>query len=208
MNKFRLEVSEAAARSIRNRRLSRDEVLFSIGAPVECVFRVIRGSVRIIAYPEGGKHLVLYRANQGETFSEDHLVCDNYRYAAIASEKTVVASICRGLLVRELQEKPAQLYLFLECVIQRFQQLHANFQRLAIPDAKTRVLDFLRNYPVSSNGTFERIKLKGKTKGYADDLNLSHEAVYRALRKLESEGSIYRLDDGSVKVLSKQTADR
>ena len=180
MSVFQLEVSNEAARSIRKRKLRREEPLFSVGAPVESLYRVATGTVRLITYPDGGKPLVLYRAGPGDTFSEDQLFCESYQYAAIASEDSTIELIDKTLLIRELKEHPPQLFLFLQCVSRRFHQLHANFQRIAIPDAKLRVLDLLKN--LSSLKEFEpSIDIRGKVKSYADDLNLSHEAMYRCL---------------------------
>lgn len=202
MEKFHFEVTEKAARSIRTRTLKPEEVLFAKGAPAECLYRVVKGSIRLVTYPVSGKPLVLYRAEAGEIFSEDHLATPSYRYSAIANENSVVDSISRELLLRELQNDPKHIYQYSEYLNCRIHQLQANFERIAIPVAKTRVLDFLRSLAraQSCNGA-HRINLRGKVKSYSDDLNLSHEAMYRAIRKLESEGSIVRLADGCYQVV-------
>ena len=201
MSVFQFEFSGPAANGcIHNRKLDREEVLFSIGAPVEGIFRVVSGCVRIVVYPDDGKPLVLYRAERGETFSEDHLFSEEYRYEAIASEKTVVESLERTQLIRDLQSNPSQLFSLLKCLCQRFHQLHDNFHRVAISDSKRRVLDLLCSLAVSRYSHLDCLPIKGKIKSYADDLNLSHEAMYRALRKLESDGTIVRLQNGSIRV--------
>lgn len=194
-----LQISENAARNTLKCSLHRDEILFSIGSPVERIYQVIRGSVRIVAYPDDGKPLVLYRAIPGEVFSADHLLEDRHRYSAIAMEETTVASICRNVLIQELKKSPDNFHRYLDCLCRRFHQLRTNFERIAIPEAKARVLHLLQCL-ASSQERWQRIELRGKIKSYADDLNLTHEAVYRALRKLESEGSIVRLEDGSIRV--------
>ena len=198
--RFQFEFPKVANGCIRHRKLTREEVLFSIGAPVECIYRVARGSVRTIVYPDDGKPLVLYRAEEGETFAEDHLFCDMYRYEAIACENTLVESLARSRLIQELQNHPPQLISLVECLCRRFQHVQENFHRIAIADSKRRVLDLLCSLAVSRNGHLDCVAMKGRIKSYADDLNLSHEATYRALRKLEADGSILRLDDGSIRV--------
>ena len=194
-----LRLSESAPRSILKCTLNRDEVLFSMGSPVERVYQVIRGSVRIVAYPHDGKPLVLFRAIPGDVFSEDHLLDDHYRYSAIAMEETVIASICRDELIRELENDPERFQQYFACVCRRFHQLRSNFERIAIPEAKGRVLNLLRSL-ATSDDRWRPIALRGTIKSYADDLNLTHEAIYRALRKLEAEGTISRLTDGSIRV--------
>ncbi len=194
-----LRLSESAPRSILKCTLNRDEVLFSMGSPVERVYQVIRGSVRIVAYPHDGKPLVLFRAIPGDVFSEDHLLDDHYRYSAIAMEETVIASICRDALIRELENDPQRFQQYFSCLCRRFHQLRSNFERIAIPEAKRRVLNLLRSL-ATSDDRWRPIALRGTIKSYADDLNLTHEAIYRALRKLEAEGTISRLTDGSIRV--------
>lgn len=197
---FRLEVSDAAARGVRERSFGKDEILFSAGDPVECIFRVVTGSIRLVVYPDGGKQLVLFRATAGEIFCEDHLDSDRYQYTAIAMEDSVVQSIERTLLLRELRERPTEFLPLFLCASRRSQQLRSNFQRIAVPEARTRVLDFLRELKSLENGHAETIDLRGKLKGYADDLNLSHEAMYRAIRKLEDEGSLIRVGNGCIRL--------
>ena len=45
------------------------------------------------------------------------------------------------------------------------------------------------------------VDVRGKLKSYADDLNLTHETMYRAIRQLESEGRIERLANGLFRVV-------
>lgn len=185
--------SEESTSQLRRRNLRRGETLFVEGATVESVFFVEQGCVRLEVEPEPGKQMVLYRARTKEAFAEEHLVLEDYSYRGVADEDTIVQSIPKTNVLSDIRDDPTIARAFIACLGRRYYQLRVNFERLGIRSAKDRVLHLLRTmrtrqYPID---------ITGKIKSFSDDLNLTHEATYRALRELEREGAIVR-DDGLI----------
>ena len=182
---------------MRRRELEAGEVLFTQGAPTDSVYLVEHGCIKLVVHPHDAKQMVLYRALTGEIFAEEHLVQDRYSYSAIAEVDTILSSVSRQVLLGDVMRDRAVLERYLACLSGRYHQLRINFERLGIPSAKARVLDFLE---AITRGKSHPIDLSGQIKSLSDDLNLTHEAVYRALRDLESDGAIQR-SEGMIRVL-------
>lgn len=165
------------------------------GTQAESIFLVQSGCVRLVVFPDEGKQLVLYRARSGEAFAEEHLSFDQYSYRAIADEPTDLQVIPKGAILKEIYGDPVVAQKFINCLCGRYYQLRINFERLGIKSAKARVLHLLK--------TMQHLRpvldLTGKIKSLSQDLNLSHEATYRALRELEDSGQIRR-DNGQIEI--------
>ncbi len=86
---------------------------------------------------------------------------------------------------------------YIKCLGERYYSLRVRYERLGITSAKFRVLHLLASLSSSEPGP---LQLSGRMKSLADDLNLTPEAIYRALRELEKEEFIQR-DDGTITVL-------
>ncbi len=148
-------------------------------------------------HPQDGKRLTLYRARQGEVFVEDHLLMDTYNVTAVADQDTVIQFVSKQLILKELLSSPEVAMRYVKCLGERYYRLRVSYERLGITSAKLRVLHLLISL---SAGKPRSLNLAGRMKSLADDLNLTPEAVYRALRELEKEGFIDR-EDGLITVL-------
>lgn len=198
MSSFSFNIfSESLQRQIVRQEFAKDETLFVEGVSADSIYFVEEGCVRLVVSPQDGKQLVLYRARTGEPFAEEHLSIESYSYGAITDKPSIVQSIPRQGLLNDVCSKPEVAKRFINCLSGRYYQLRMSFERLGISSARDRVLHFLRT--TSATETM-KLDLSGKLKSLSDDLNLSHESVYRALRELETEGTIKR-DNGVIEIL-------
>ncbi len=198
MSTFNFNIFSAEVqRQVRRINLEVNETLFLEESKVESIYKVETGCVRLVVFPQDGKQLVLYRARDGEAFAEEHLARDHYSYRAIADKKTTLQSISKQLLLDDISSNPDVAKRFLMCLSGRYYQLRTNFERLGISSARARVLHMLESLAKETSGP---IHVLGKIKSLSDDLNLTHEATYRALRELENDGVIAR-KDGYIEIL-------
>ena len=188
--------SEKIQQQITQRELDKNETLFLEGASAETVYFVGKGCVRLVVYPQDDKQLVLFRARDNESFGEDHLNIERFEYSAIADKPTVLHMIPKAILSAEIYANAAIAEQYVNCLCSRFSAMRTNFERLGIKSAKQRVIHYLR----SNSGSANSINLSGRVKSLSDDLNLTHEAMYRALRELEQDKTIRR-KDGVIEIL-------
>ena len=186
---------------VRRRTLSAGQLLFSLGSPVESVFRVVSGSVRVEIRPEDGRQLVACRASCGELIGADHLTRQFYGVTATVDETTVVDAVGCETVLKFITKDETLLRKYLDCLTWQQGKLCESLERISIQSAQQRVLHLLETL-TRRNGS-DSVDLKGRVKSLSYDLNLTHEATYRALRKLEAEGFIQR-DDGHIRLIRPQ----
>lgn len=174
------------------------EILFEKGAKVAHFFFCQSGCVRLEVFPEKRKPVVLYRARADEAFAEEHLVLEEYSYRGVADEDSVVLMVPRQAILDDVRSNPDVAFRYIDCLAKRFLQLRINFERLGIKGAKQRVMHLLQTLSMRSEPPLD---LSGKIKSLSDDLNLTHEATYRALRDLENDGVLKR-SDGMFEIVS------
>ena len=190
MSKFEFTTFSDDVRSrVEQQIVQPGEILFMENSPVERFFFCKQGCIRLEVTPHKNKAIVLYRARDEETIAEEHLILDEYGYRAVADEASVIESVPKQLILNEIRTNPDVAKNFVFCLSKRNIQLRINFERLGIKSAKDRVFHFLRGLAIQNPGPLE---LSGKLKSLSRDLNLTHEAVYRALKELENMGSISR----------------
>ncbi|GAB5402357.1 MAG: Crp/Fnr family transcriptional regulator [Aureliella sp.] len=183
-------------RNSKRYKLQTGDVLFSERSSADAVYFIETGCVRMVVHPSDGKQLVLFRARDGESFAEEHIVSDNCGYTAIADKETSLLSVSAELLREFMLSDAAAMRSYLTTVGFRMQQLRKNFERLALPSASAKVLHLLTSLSEGS----EPLDLTGRIKTFASDLNLTHETMYRTLKTLEERGDIER-QNGWVRVL-------
>ena len=110
-------------------------------------------------------------------------------YTAISVEDSTVQFVDKSAILDELSLRPTALRSYVSSLCDRYHQLCLNFERTAMTAAKDRVLRLLESLASPAD---QSVDLNGRLKGYSDDLNLSHEAVYRALHILQKDGAITR----------------
>ncbi len=191
-------IFESQTSFVRRRTLRPGQILFALGSQVKSIFRIVSGTVRIEAHPEDGRRIVVYRASSGELVGVHHLTRKFYSNAASVDERTVVDTVSCETVMKLISENESHLREFLECLARRQEKICESLERISILPAKFRVLHLLES--LARRAGFDSLDLRGRVKCLSDDLNLTHEATYRALRTLEAEGFIHR-QDGRICIL-------
>lgn len=179
----------------RRKRISSKTRLFWEGGIVEHAYGVLSGAVKAVIHPTNGKRTTLFYSNAGEMIGDDQFTRDSYRYTAIVAESGEFLMVERDAFLREMRS-PQQLASLSRSV----DKLIDNMERLAIPSAEERTMNFLRSIACESG--FARVK--GRIREFSDLLHLTPETIYRTLKKLENRAEIERLSDGDVRLVQRR----
>lgn len=170
--------------------LAAGAALFRQGARTLGMFRVLSGRVRLVRLTPGGTEVPMHTAVAGELFAEASMFSAHYHCEAIALQDCEILLYPKAELTRHLLEQPEMLWALTAEMARRTQDLRTRLELQHIRSAPERVLQFLR-LRCDAHGHWP---LPGTLKQWAQELGLTHEALYRALAALAREGKIQRTD--------------
>lgn len=170
------------------RRLATGEVLFHKGDPTFGIFRLIAGRIRLVRVTAEGTEVPMHTVRSGELFAEASLFSMHYHCDAIALVKSEVLLYPKADVVRQLKTNEEKMWDFAAEMASRLQSLRTQMEIRQIRSATQRVLQSLQ-LRANAGGCWSP---EGTLKQYAEEIGLTHEALYRALARLEEEGRIRR----------------
>lgn len=172
------------------RRLEPGDALFRQGDASFGLFRLVTGRIALSRVTPGGDEVPMHVVRAGELFAEASLFSERYHCDAVAYESCEVWVYPKGKLIRALRQDGDALWKFTEELAQRVQGLRARIEVGRIRNAPERVLQALR-LRCNVNGIW---KPDSTLKRFAEEIGLTHEALYRALAVLQRDGCITRKD--------------
>ncbi|WP_136417980.1 Crp/Fnr family transcriptional regulator [Herbaspirillum sp. ST 5-3] len=173
------------------RRLEAGDMLFRQGDKSFGMFRLATGRIRLLRSTPGGADMPMHTVRAGELFAEASLFSERYHCDAIALQRSEVLVYPKAALQHALRQDPDALWAFAAELAQRVQGLRTRLELSRIHSAPERVLQALR-LRCDASGTW---KPDATLKRFAEEIGLTHEALYRALAALEREGRIARRDE-------------
>jgi CRP-like cAMP-binding protein len=179
------------------RQLAEGTALFRQGDNTFGTFRLVSGRISLIRVTPGGTQVPMHTVRPGELFAEASIFSAHYHCDAIALRDCEVLVYPKAELTRQLKESKDELWAFTAELAHRVQGLRTRLEVRQIRSAPERVLQSLR-LRCDSSGTW---KVDGTLKQFAEEVGLTHEALYRALATLERDGSIVR-DKHEIKLLT------
>lgn len=165
---------------------------FRQGSATVGVFKLVSGRVRLIRSTASGAPATMHTVRPGELFAEASLFSTRYHCDAEAVEPSRLLLYPKAALLRSMQERPDLLWTFAGELAHRVQSLRTRLEVQRTRSARERVLQFLR---LHSDGT-GLWHQEGTLKHLADELGLTHEALYRTLADLERDEEIVRIRGG------------
>ncbi|MBS1188619.1 MAG: putative transcriptional regulator, Crp/Fnr family [Rhodocyclaceae bacterium] len=173
--------------------LEAGEQLFRIGGSIHAVFTVINGEVRLTRRDRNGTEVVLQRS-RGGFFAEASLNSKAYHCDAVAAEKSTLLRFPLQAFRLALAEDAGFRDAWMTHLAREVRKLRAQCERLSLHSAAERVLHYLE-----SEGSDGSVALTQTRKAWAAELGLSHEALYRTLKKLQ-EDAVIQIDGNEVTV--------
>ncbi|WP_047198081.1 Crp/Fnr family transcriptional regulator [Caldimonas brevitalea] len=163
-------------------------VLFRQGSVSVGVFQLVSGRLRLMRSTPGGADVPMHTVRPGELFAEASLFSSHYHCDAVALDNCEARLYPKAAVLRHFADRPEALWAFTQELAHRLQNVRTRLEIKQIRSATERVLQYLRLMS-DSKGVWQR---PGPLKHLAEDIGLTHEALYRALAKLEREGWIHR----------------
>ncbi|MBI3145726.1 MAG: Crp/Fnr family transcriptional regulator [Pseudogulbenkiania sp.] len=158
------------------------ETLFRVGDPVLHVYLVISGEARLTRLGRNGREVILQRS-RGGFIAEASLDSRTYHCDAIAAEPTTLLLFPTAAFRVALGAEPSFCKAWQSQLAREVRKLRAQCERLSLPSAADRI-----NHYIESEGTDGAVTINQSRKSWAAELGLSHEALYRALRRMQDEG--------------------
>jgi CRP-like cAMP-binding protein len=179
----------------QDRRLAAGEALFRAGDAALGLVLVREGALELRRVSPEGRLLVLHRAGPGESFAEASLFETHHHCDGIATVPSRVTVHPAGALRRAAALDPGLGWRLAGHLASRLVAERARAALRAQPRAETRILDALAALPPGPDGR----RVPGRSwKALAAELGLTHEALYRALARLERDGRLVRGPGGAV----------
>lgn len=179
------------------RRLAAGEALFHKGDSAFGIFRLIIGQIWLVRVTPEGIEVPMHRPRPGELFAEASLFSARYHCDAVALAESEVLLYPKAEIVQQLKKNEEEMWAFAGEMAQRLQGLRTQLEIRQIRSAPQRVLQSLQ-LRSDADGHWTP---DGTLKQFAEEIGLSHEALYRALATLKKEGCIKR-DNGQIRLVT------
>lgn len=160
------------------------EALFRVREPVRHIFLVLQGEARLSRSDRHGNAIVLQRSRSGFV-AQASLDSRAYHCDGITPEPSRLLCLPVGAFRQALEDETAFRRGWQSLLAQEVRQLRAQCERLSLNSATDRVMHYL---VAESNG--DTLTLHQTKKAWAAELGLSHEALYRTLRRLQDAGQL------------------
>lgn len=160
------------------------DAIFREGAKANAMFATQDVAVTLHRTTEQGDRVVIHRARPGETFAEASLFADAYHCDATALRRGTVLRIDREAVLERFRD-PEFAKTFARLMARQVQRYRLQVQIMAIKSAEERVF-----------AAILAGMLEGSVIDFAASIGLSHEAVYRSLRRLVDGGRVRQTGRG------------
>lgn len=171
------------------RGLKPGQALFHTGTRSRGFYDVVSGTVRLVRVDQSGRETVLQVAAAGDCLAEASLFSSTYHCDAIATTESVVRLYPKAIVLAEMQRDPKVAESFAAMLAHQVMTLRTRLERRNIHSARDRVRHFLT---LNVSADHRTVHLSGSLKELAAELGLTHEALYRTLARMETEGEIER----------------
>lgn len=160
------------------------ETLFRLGDRLRGIFYVVSGEIRLVRRARNGTDIVMQRS-RGGFFAEASFNTKVYHCDAVVAEPGAVlcfpVQAFRAALATDVVFRNAwMVHLARELLKSR-----ARCERLGLKSAEQRIVHY-----IESEGADGIVSLSASRKAWATELGLTHEALYRTLRRLQANGML------------------
>ena len=168
--------------------LQKGERLFEQTKPIEHIYSIISGRIKLVRNTIDGTPVVLHIGQVGETIAEASLFSEHYHCSAIADIDCELVSIKRKSFLDYLENNPSTMRALLVLFSHQVRELRLLNEIKNIRSAQERILTYIRSQ-INDEQTLE---LTVSLKDTAHKIGLSHESFYRELKKLTDANIISR----------------
>lgn len=178
----------------RIRDFTKGQLLYRRGKPPEFMLCVLSGEIRLVRHTPCGTEIVLQHSCGGFV-AEASLDAPAYHCDVVAAADGRLLLFPRGAFQAALEHDPVFNRGWIRLLAREVRRLRAQSERRSLRSAADRILHY-----IEAEGDDGSVTLTQSRKAWANELGLSHEAVYRTLRQLRDAGVL--LIDGQKIELS------
>ena len=184
---------KALAASVRERKLSRGEILFTRGDRADGLYVVVSGSIRAFRESKDGREQTIHVETAGATLAEvavfDH---GAYPSTTMAEEDAVVLFIQTDVVLEFLRRNPEAAFAALNMLASRLRKVTLRLEGVTLQDVGQRLAQLLLDRAASADPSDGKISfvLKEPHQRIAANLGTVREVIARQLRRFANEGLI------------------
>ena len=186
-------IPQRVRRATQTQAISKSAHLFSRGDRPQAMYFVTSGEVHLVRSSLTGDQIVLQRAQKG-FLAEASLDQLRYHCDAIAVRPSELLVIPRKAF-RDALADEAFGKIWMAHLAGELRRVRALAERMMLKTAEARIVHY-----IETEGNDGSIVLNGPRKDWANELGLTHEALYRALARMEGSGSI-SVHDRTLKIV-------
>lgn len=190
----------------RHRHFKKGETIFGDGDPLDYLYIVHQGRVKIYQLFESGKEQLLRIVEPGEFMGELALftekTLDSY---AEALEKTEICLIHRRDMQSLMQEYPTIAIKILEQFSNRLDQTEKLVGELSAKDVEARIAGYILE--LANKNDSDEIILPMSKKDLASYLGTTQETVSRRLSSFQMNGWIEQKGHRNIKIIDKNALE-
>jgi CRP/FNR family transcriptional regulator, dissimilatory nitrate respiration regulator len=160
------------------------EVLFRIGDMPRSLLFVSAGEIQLARRGRDGKDIVLQRS-RGGFVAEASIDATAYHCDAVAITAGVVILFPIVEFKAALEENSEFQRAWSSNLARVVRTLRTQCERLSLNTAAERIIHY-----IESEGETGSIVLNQSRKAWATEMGLTHESLYRTLKRMEAEGEI------------------
>ncbi|CAG9179672.1 hypothetical protein LMG23992_04039 [Cupriavidus laharis] len=175
-------VPSALGEAAERLELQPGETLFRLGDRPVGIHFVMAGEVRLVRRAPNGAEIILQRS-RGGFVAEASLDTKAYHCDAVVTEAGAALRFSARAFRNALEEDSTFGQTWRMLLAHEVRKLRAQCERLSLHTAAERIIHYLE-----SEGTVGVITLNKSRKAWAAELGLTHEALYRTLRRLQADG--------------------
>lgn len=164
--------------------IHRGNVLYRIGDQVSNALCVLDGEVKLVRTDQFGKETVLQRSNRG-FFAEASLNQSHYHCDIVVIKNGMLLEFPTAVFWEAIDNNKPFRDAWLSHLAKELKRLRGQCERMNLRSATDRVLHY-----IESEGQEGVLMLNQNRKIWASELGLTHEALYRALARLQAQQAI------------------
>lgn len=192
-----MHIPEPLAQISQALRYEKNQAVFRTGDPADAVFRVMAGEVHLLRRAPDGAAIVIHRARTGDFFAEASLFSERYHCDAICVRPCRCLRLPADALRQAIANDPGFALEWITALSRNLRRQRAAQERLALKGTRARVVHYLVDCGESGCVTLGQPLIR-----WAEELGVSHEALYRTLAAMEKEGVLER-DGTTLRLLAR-----
>lgn len=175
------------------------DIIFHTGSQPKFYYQIIKGTIEIGSYHEGGKESLQNILTEGQCFGESLLFIDKeYPMNATAKENCTILQLPKIKFFELLAHHPEIAMNLFKCLADRLYYKHIMLFNISSPDPSFKlktVMDYYKVY--NSNKTPFSYKVPLTRKQLANLTGLCTETVIRTIKKMERK-SLLKIENGKI----------